>query len=168
MYIRSMPACPSRARSNLGGSSRRLVPTHTRTRARTHTHTRAHTHTHTRARMHAHAHTHAPAREHGHAHARRRTHTHTHKHTHTHAHAHAPAPAPAPAPARAPGATPLDNPQDLAPQTKPEGSSPGKPMLWAPRPAAQPGRVKANRLKARAPQDLNPHPGGGHNQSPDH
>ena len=41
-----MPACPSRARPNLGGSSRRLAPTHTRTR----THTHMHTHTHTQTR----------------------------------------------------------------------------------------------------------------------
>ena len=45
-------------------------------------------------------------------------------------------------------------------------------MLCAPWPVPPPGRAKANRPKARAsthgaPQDLNPHPGGSHNQSPD-
>ena len=121
---------------------------HTHAHARARTHTRAHTRTHARG----HAHTHAPAREHGRTHARTRTHTHTHKHTHTHA--HAPTPAPAPAPARAPGTTPLDNlqRQHLSSQTSPEGSNPGKPMLWAPRPAPPPGRAKANRLKERAHQ----------------
>ena len=81
--VHSMPACPNRAQPHLGGSSRRLAPTHTRTRTPTHTNKHTHTHTHTHARAHArarartHAHAHAPAREHGHAHARTRTHTRT-------------------------------------------------------------------------------------------
>ena len=39
----SMSACPGRARPNLGGSSRRLAPMHTRTRTHAHAHARAHT-----------------------------------------------------------------------------------------------------------------------------
>ena len=119
---------------------------HTYAHARAHTRTRPFTRTRARARTYAHA------RAHAHAHAHAFAHTHTH--THAHAPAHAPAPAPAPAPARAPGTTPLDNPrrQHLSSQTSPEGSNPGKPMLWAPWPAPPPGRAKANRPKARAHQ----------------
>ena len=43
--VYNMPACPSRARPNLSGSSRRPAPRHTHTR--THTHAHAHTHTQT-------------------------------------------------------------------------------------------------------------------------
>ena len=52
--VYNMPACPSRARPNLGGSSRRLAPTHTRTRTRTRTHTHTRARTSARARTHAH------------------------------------------------------------------------------------------------------------------
>ena len=154
--VYNMPACPSRARLNLGGSSRRLAPTHMRTRTHTHTHTRAHTHT----RTHAHAHTHTRTPPHAttdtRTHAGARTRASTSKRTHTHTHTHTPMrPHPRPHPHAHP-TTSLDNPrrQHLSSQTSPEGSNPGKPMLWAPWPAPPPGRAKANRPKARRAHQL--------------
>ena len=94
--VYSMPACPSRARPNLRGSSHRPAPTHTRTRA--HTRTRTHTHTHTRTHAHAQAHTHPHTPQHANtdmrtlARACTRTHAPTHaparEHGHTHPRAH--------------------------------------------------------------------------------
>ena len=43
--VHNMPAFPSRARPNLGGSSRRLAPTHTHKRTRTYAHVHTHTQT---------------------------------------------------------------------------------------------------------------------------
>ena len=58
--IDNMPACQSRARPSLGGSSRWPAPAGTRTRTHTHTHT------YTRTHAHAHAHTHMHTRMHTH------------------------------------------------------------------------------------------------------